>query len=67
MEHLFTYTLAHRVEAQTDADNIAEHKALERIGFRQEGVLRGARFRRGMWQDMVIYAILRDDFLPPDS
>ena len=67
VEHLFTYTLAHRVEAQTDADNIAEHKALERIGFRQEGLLRGARFRRGMWQDMVIYAILRDDFLPPDS
>jgi len=67
VEHLFTYTLAHRVEAQTDADNSAEHKALERIGFRQEGLLRGARFRRGMWQDMVIYAILRDDFLPPDS
>jgi RimJ/RimL family protein N-acetyltransferase len=67
VEHLFTYTLAHRVEAQTDADNIAEHKALERIGFRQEGLLRGVRFRRGMWQDMVIYGILRDDFLPSDG
>jgi ribosomal-protein-alanine N-acetyltransferase len=67
VEHLFTHTIAHRVEAQTDADNIAEHKALERIGFRQEGLLRGARFRRGRWQDMVIYGILRDDFLPPDG
>src|SRR2546421_3031039 len=67
VEHLFTDTLARRVEAQTDADNIAEHKALERIGFRQEGLLRGVRFRRGMWQDMVIYGILRDDFLPPDA
>src|SRR2546423_12022313 len=50
VEHLFTYTLAHRVEAQTDADNIAQHKAPERIGFRQEGRLRGGRVRRGTGQ-----------------
>lgn len=59
--HLFDCTLAHRLEAQTDADNIAEQTALERVGFRREGVLRGARFRQGAWRDMLVYGLLRTD------
>jgi [ribosomal protein S5]-alanine N-acetyltransferase len=59
VEHLFRFTLANRLEAQTDAENIAEQQALERIGFRREGVLRGVRFRHGMWRDMMIYGLLR--------
>ena len=61
VHHLFGFTLANRLEAQTDAENVAEQHALERIGFRREGVLRGVRFRRGMWSDMMIYALLRDE------
>lgn len=61
VEYLFKYTMANRLEAQTDADNIAEQKALERIGFRQEGLLRGVRFRDGVWRDMIIYGLLRDE------
>ncbi len=68
VEHLFTFTLANRLEAQADAENIAEHKALERIGFRQEGLLRGVRFRQGAWRDMVIFGLLREEMLgPPGS
>ena len=59
VRHLFSCTLAHRLEAQTDADNIAEQHALERAGFSREGVLRGARFREGAWRDMLIYGLLR--------
>ena len=59
VRHLFGCTLAHRLEAQTDVDNIAEQHALERAGFRREGVLRGARFREGAWRDMLIYGLLR--------
>ena len=59
VRHLFECTLAHRLEAQTDIDNIAEQKALERAGFRREGVLRGARFREGGWRDMLVYGLLR--------
>lgn len=61
VRHLFACTLAHRIEAQTDIDNIAEQKALERAGFHQEGVLRGARFREGGWRDMLVYGLLRTD------
>ena len=57
--------LAFRLEAQTDADNIAEQRALERIGFRREGVLRQVRFRHGVWQDMLIYGLLRAEIPDP--
>lgn len=61
VRHLFECTLAHRLEAQTDVDNVAEQLALERAGFRREGVLRGARFREGHWRDMLMYGLLRTD------
>ena len=44
----------------TDADNLAEQKALERIGFTREGVLRRAVSRAGAWRDLVLYALLRE-------
>lgn len=61
VRYLFRYTLANRLEAQTDAENVFEQAALERIGFRREGVLRGVRFRKGVWRDMMIYGMLREE------
>lgn len=60
-DHLFATTLANRVEADTDVENIAEQRALERAGFRREGILRGAQYRDGGWHDLVVYARLRGD------
>lgn len=62
VDHLFRFTTVHRLEAGTDADNVAEQRALERIGFTREGVLREVAFRDGAWRDAVIYALLRDDW-----
>jgi [ribosomal protein S5]-alanine N-acetyltransferase len=45
----------------SSADNLAEQKVLERIGFTREGVLRQVAFRDGAWRDAVVYALLRDD------
>ncbi|MFM9136121.1 MAG: GNAT family N-acetyltransferase [bacterium] len=48
---------AHRVEASTDVDNIAEQRSLEKAGFSREGVLRGAQYRAdGIHHDLVVYA-----------
>jgi RimJ/RimL family protein N-acetyltransferase len=58
-EYLFATTLTERIEAETDVDNIAEQRALERAGFTREGVLRHAQFRAGRWRDNVIYSVLR--------
>ncbi|TDQ05822.1 acetyltransferase (GNAT) family protein [Labedaea rhizosphaerae] len=60
-EHLFATTELDRVEAGTDADNIAEQRALEKAGFRRDGVVRGAQLMGGERRDMVLYGILRSD------
>jgi RimJ/RimL family protein N-acetyltransferase len=48
----------HRVEASTDVENLAEQRALERAGFRREGVLRGAQVRADGRHDLVLYSCL---------
>lgn len=60
-EYLFRTFPVHRIEAGTDVTNVPERRALERAGFRSEGVLRGAQWRQGSWHDLISYARLRDD------
>ncbi len=60
-EYLFASTDAHRVEASTDVENIAEQRALEKAGFTREGSARGAQFRGGTYHDLVLYGKLRSD------
>ncbi|HEV8166483.1 MAG TPA: GNAT family protein, partial [Actinomycetota bacterium] len=62
VDHLFRFTTVHRLEAGTDAENLAEQKALERIGFTGEGVLREVAFRDGTWRDTQLYGLLRQDW-----
>jgi hypothetical protein len=49
-----------RVQAFTDVENVAERRALENVGFVQEGVLRSAQWRQGSWHDQILYSIVRD-------
>jgi RimJ/RimL family protein N-acetyltransferase len=58
---LFETTSANRVEAQTDIENVAEARALEKAGFTRDGVLRGAQFRAGAYHDLVVYGRVRTD------
>ncbi len=60
-EHLFATTDLDRIEAGTDVDNAAERRALEKAGFREDGVIRGAQLRGGRRTDMVFYGRLRTD------
>jgi len=60
-EHLFATTVAERIEASTDVENIAERRSLERAGFSFEGVLRRAQFRDGGWHDMALYSLIRGE------
>jgi RimJ/RimL family protein N-acetyltransferase len=59
--YLFAHTTVHRIWAETEADNIAEQRALEKAGFIREGIARGAGWRDGAWRDGVIYSLLRTD------
>jgi len=62
VDYLFATTPVHRIQAGTEAGNVAEQRALERVGFRREGVQRGLYFRAGEWRDGVMYGLLRDDW-----
>lgn len=64
VDYLFATTPAYRIEASTEAGNVAEQRSLERVGFRREGLQRAAGYRNGQWVDGVLYGILRDDHRP---
>jgi RimJ/RimL family protein N-acetyltransferase len=64
VSYLFAHTPVLRLEADTETENVAEQRALEKCGFSKEGVLRGVVFRDGHWRDVVRYGLLRGDPLP---
>jgi RimJ/RimL family protein N-acetyltransferase len=63
VRYLFAHTPVQRIEAATEAGNLAEQRSLEKAGFTREGLLRGTGWRDGAWRDGVLYSILRTD--PP--
>lgn len=58
----FRHTVVHRIEAHTDVENLAEQRALEKVGFTREGTIRGAQWRDGSYRDGYLYSILRSDW-----
>lgn len=61
VDYLFENTPATRIEASTDVENFASQRALERAGFRREGIARKAQYRRGAHHDLVLYSRLRGE------
>jgi RimJ/RimL family protein N-acetyltransferase len=61
VRYLFAHTPVHRIEAATEAGNIAEQRALEKAGFTREGLLRGIGWRDGAWRDGIWFSVLRTD------
>ena len=59
VSYLFANTLFNRIEAYTEADNLAERRALEKAGFTVEGNLRSVCFREGQWRDGILYSLIR--------
>jgi RimJ/RimL family protein N-acetyltransferase len=59
--YLFEHKPVQRIQAGTQAENVAEQKALVKAGFRLEGVIRAAEFRAGQWRDCLLYSRLRHD------
>ena len=51
----------HRVEAACIPDNAASVRLLEKCGFQREGYAREYLCINGVWQDHLLYALLRSD------
>lgn len=60
VEYLLDHTTAHRIEALTNDANIGEQKALERLGFQREGLMRGRSFLRGKYVGVLNCSAFRD-------
>ncbi len=59
---LFREQGAHRLEAMTGAFNSGAMKTLHRNGFVREGVLRQAVLINEIWQDRVLFSLLRQEW-----
>jgi ribosomal-protein-alanine N-acetyltransferase len=51
----------HKISATCDPDNRGSARVLEKIGMRQEGVLRDHFLIRGQWRDRLLWAALERD------
>jgi RimJ/RimL family protein N-acetyltransferase len=63
-DYLFSHSPVERIQAGTHPENVAEQKALQRAGFRLDGILRAVEFRAGQWRDGYLYSRLRADPSP---
>ena len=57
----------HRVQSDTAVDNIAEQRALAKVGMTVEGRVRDAEYRDGQYHDHLLYSILRAEWESPRS
>jgi ribosomal-protein-alanine N-acetyltransferase len=63
LDAIFERLKLHRVVADTDVENTASWKLLERLGLRREGHLKQSLWFKGRWADEYLYAMLREDWL----
>ena len=52
-----------RIEADTDAENYGSMRVLEKVGFKREGVQHDQYFEWDEFHDLVLFALLRKDFV----
>jgi len=65
VDYLFLSKELVRVQAITGVNNLASCRVLEKAGFTKEGRMRNSGFIRGVWQDGVLYSILREEWKEP--
>lgn len=62
MDYAFTKLELHRIYAEARVDNTASWKVMERLGMKREAHFREIVCEGGHWRDLVIYAVLADEW-----
>jgi ribosomal-protein-alanine N-acetyltransferase len=60
-DHAFGPGGLHRLQADIRPENRSSRRLVERLGFRQEGLLRSYLDIDGAWRDHLVYALLAED------
>lgn len=63
LDHMFYHQGLHRVMANYMPSNLRSAALLERLGFEREGYARNYLQINGRWEDHVLTALLKEDFL----
>lgn len=53
----------HKVFARYFSSNIASGRVMEKVGMKQEGILREHIIKEGQYIDLIYYGVLRDEYL----
>jgi [ribosomal protein S5]-alanine N-acetyltransferase len=61
IDHCFLVMRLHRIEACIQPQNAASRRAVEKLGFRDEGIRVGQVYSNGAWRDHVCYAITAEE------
>lgn len=56
-----------RIGAVTYPENVASNRLLQKLGFRQEGLLRGYLYQNGLSHDAIMHSILRPEWNYPKN
>jgi ribosomal-protein-alanine N-acetyltransferase len=65
VDHLFLKKNVVRIQVTTDVRNVASQKALEKVGFVKEGIMRKYFYAKGNYRDHFLYSILREEWKEP--
>lgn len=63
LDYAFSTLGLHRLEADTDDNNVASLALLEKLGFEREGFFRDRWLVSGNWQHSVMLGLLKPDWL----
>ncbi len=55
----------HRIESESFVENVASARCLEKVGYKREGLARKKYWRHGRWHDVILWAILDEDYFAP--
>ena len=62
LEHAFMNLNLQRIELTVLASNFRAQKLYEKFGFVKEGVKRKSKFKNGVFEDMYMYAVLKNEY-----
>jgi RimJ/RimL family protein N-acetyltransferase len=56
----------HRLQSDTFAENLASARCLQKVGYREVGVMHRRVWRHGAWHDLRMWEILAEDWFATD-